>query len=235
MTDIGHNGGPAMDPAAPIFAEINDLFEEAKNFADGEPIASEEMHDAITKLRDTIHDAGKRAEEVRVELKRPLDEQIKAIQDRFNPFTQAKKGKVDLAKAALGDLLAAWRKKKADEAAAEAARIAAIAAEEEAKARAAMAESRGNLEARVDAEDQADNAKAWAKDAKRADKAATSGLGLRTVWVTSMEDAGAALDWAYGQDSARFDALALEMAREKVRMGARSLPGFVVREEKVAL
>jgi membrane protein involved in colicin uptake len=133
------------------------------------------MHDAITKLYDGLHDAGKRADALRVAEKKPLDDQVKAIQERYNPLVQPKKGKVDMGKAAWATCLAAWRARIAAEKRAEAERVAKLAAEAEAAARAAMAESAGNLEARVVAEQHVENAKAWTTAAKRAEKAATTG------------------------------------------------------------
>lgn len=107
----GHN----QSPFDLIRQEIEDLYEEAKNWADGEPIASQEMHDAIERLRESLHDAGKRADALRVEEKRPLDEKIKTIQDAYNPLIQPKRGKVDLAKSALDALLTPWRTRIAQE------------------------------------------------------------------------------------------------------------------------
>lgn len=231
---IGGNNPPEPTPFELVTAEINDLFDEARNFADGQPIDSEALHDAITELYDRLHDAGKRADALRVEEKKPHDDAVKAIQSKWNPFIQEKKGKVALGKSALGELLAAWRKKKADEAAAEARRLADIAAAEAEAARAALQASSGNLEARVIAEQQVDNAKAWEKAAKRADKAATTGLGLRTVWHGTVEDWEAAMNWAYDRDAGRFRELVQGMVDEAVRMGTRTVPGVRVWDEKRA-
>lgn len=230
IATIGHN----LPPDLAVFQEIDDLFGEALNWADGEPITSEEMHDAVTKLYDGLHDAGKRADELRKEEKKPHDEAIKEIQDRFNPYVQPKKGKVDLGKSALGDLLAAWRAEVQRKKAAEAARIAEEAAKAKREAEDAIRATSGNLEARVQAEELLAHAKSAEKQAKRADKAATTGTGLRTVWVATLENDEAALEWAYGRDPARFTALVQSMADEAVRLGARSVPGFVVAEEKRA-
>jgi type I site-specific restriction-modification system R (restriction) subunit len=230
---IGHNNPPS-DPVDEALDHIQDLYDEAKHWADGEPITSEEMHDAVTALYDGLHAAGKAADELRKEAKRPLDEQIDAIQKRFNPAIQPKRGLVDLGKAALGDLLAAWRtavaKKKADEAAAaraEADRIALTAQQ-------AMQASRGNLEEREKAEALLQEAKAHERHARRTDKAATTGTGLRSYWVATLTDAELGLDWAYGRSPERFTALVQMMADEAVRGGARAVPGFAVTEEKRA-
>jgi len=237
---IGHNNPPEATPFEIISREIEDLFEEAKNFCDGAAIDSDAMADAITELHDRIHDCGKRAEALRVAEKKPLDDKITEIQARFAPLiadNKSKKGKVVLGKEACQQLLTPWRVAKAAQAAAEAARVAKLAAEAEAAARAAMQASAGNLEARIIAEEQVDNAKAWGKAAARADKAATVGLGLRTVWaaVPVEGEADKRLDWAYGRDPGRFEELVQQMAAEAVRANVRVIPGFVVEERKVAI
>lgn len=221
-------------PEVAIFAEIDDLYDEAKNWADGEPITSAEMHDAITALYDGIHDAGKRADALRVEEKKPHDDAAKAVQDKYNPYVQAKKGKVDRAKAALGDLLAAWRQKVAAEKAAEAARIAAEAEAARAAAQAAMQASAGNLAEREAAEELLADAKRLERGARRSEKAATTGLGLRTVWVAVLENEEVAMDWCWERARAEVLAVAQRNADEAVRAGLRQVPGFVVREEKRA-
>ncbi|TPJ86935.1 MULTISPECIES: hypothetical protein [unclassified Mesorhizobium] len=228
---IGHNQPP--DPIDEALTAIHDLYDEALNFADGAAIDSEAMHDTVTALRDAIHEAGKAADALRVEAKRPLDEQIAAIQERFNPAIQPKKGMVDRAKASLGELLAAWRKQEADKKAAIAA-AARLEAERIAKeAQDAIRASAGNLAAREEAEALLVEAKQAEKQAKRDDKAATSGLGLRTVWRAELVDVEKALDWCYGRDPDAFRALCQSQADTVVRAGMRSVPGFRVFEDKI--
>ncbi|UYE95849.1 hypothetical protein KNLIENLN_00036 [Sinorhizobium phage NV1.1.1] len=229
----GHNAPPPSDFDL-IRQEIEDLFDEAKNFADGEPIASQEMHDAIERLRDSIHDAGKRADALRVEEKRPLDEQVKAIQDRYNPFIQPKKGKVDLAKSALDALLTPWRTHIAQEKAAEAARVAAAAEAARVAATEAIRASSGNLAAREEAEELLADAKRLEKTAKRTFKSATTGTGLRTVWTAVLEDEDAAMEWTWARAKEEVLAVAQRNADEVVRAGVRAVPGFRVVEQKVA-
>ena len=223
---IGNNLPP--DPIDEALTAIADLYDEAKNFADGEAIGSQEMHDEITKLYDAIHEAGKRADELRKEEKRPLDEQIDAIQSRFNPFIQPKKGKVDQAKSALGDLLAAWRKRVAD-AKAEEARLAREEADRiAAEAQAAIRLSAGNLAEREKAEELLAHAKQVDRFAKRQDKAATTGTGLRSNWVADPVDWDAGLEWAYTRDEQAFRDLVQTMASTAARNGLRDIPGFKV-------
>lgn len=233
IAGVGHNQ-PPEPPYIAIFTEIDDLYEEAKNFADGEAISSQEMHDAIEKLYDGLHEAGKRADALRVEEKKPLDDKVKEIQDRYNKYIQPKKGRVDLAKSTLGALLAPWRKKVADEKAAIAAQQAADAAAALAEAQAAIRSSSGNLGAREYAEELLADAKKLERGARQADKAATTGTGLRSVWVSTIADEEKAMEWAWGIDSEAFRRLALSLAEEKVRGGVRSIEGFSIVEDRVA-
>ncbi|WP_028003159.1 hypothetical protein [Sinorhizobium meliloti] len=231
---IGGNQPPEPTPFEAIRQEIEDLYEEAKNWADGEPIASQEMHDAIESLRESLHEAGKRADALRVEEKKPLDDQIKAIQDKFNPLIQPKRGRVDMAKSALDALLTPYRARIAQEKAAEAARVAAAAEEARRQATEAIRASSGNLAEREAAEGLLADAKKLERQAGRANKVATTGTGLRTVWRAELVDEAAALDWFYGERPDAFRELIQSLADEAVRRGVRKVQGFVVRDEKVA-
>jgi hypothetical protein len=233
----GSNGGPPLDPIidpTEAFTKIEDLYEEAKNFADGEPITTPEMAAAITALFDGLHEAGKEAEALRVAEKAPLDKQVDAIQARYNPYVQAKKGKVAMGKDALGVLLTAWRveQQRIAAAAAQKAREEADALRVEAEA--AIRASSGNLAEREAAEEILDTAKQAERFARRTTKAATTGTGLRTSWVAGLVDEEAALEWAYERDPSKFTALVQSMADEAVRGGLRAIPGFRVTEEKKA-
>lgn len=224
-----------ISPFEEICLEIDDLYNEAKNWADGEEILNQEQHDDIERIYKTIHAAGKKADELRVEEKRPLDEQVSAIQDRYNPYIQPKKGKVDLAKAALNDLLAKWRGKIAAEKAKKAAEERARAEALEEEARKAMMASRGNLEAREEAERVLEASKKALAQSKKADKAATTGLGLRTVWIARITDERAAIAHYWKSHKQEFLDLAQSLAESDVRRGVRAIEGFEITEEKKAV
>ncbi|PKA40429.1 hypothetical protein CWR43_28015 [Rhizobium sullae] len=221
-------------PEQAIFQQIDDLYDEAKNWADGEPIHDEAMHDAITALYDGLHDLGKQADALRVEKKKPLDEQVNALQSLFNPYIQPKKGKVDRGKAALGDLLAVYRAVKTAAAKAEADRIALAAAEAKRAADEAIRASSGNLAEREAAEELLADAKRLEKTAARSWKSATTGTGLRTVWVATLVDEDAAMEWCWARAKEEVLAVAQRNADEQVRAGVRTIPGFVISDEKVA-
>lgn len=236
MTDttptIGHNGGPELDPFDAIRQEIEDLYGEARNWADGEPIATAKQHDEIARLYDMLHDAGKRADDARKEEARPFDEAKAAIQEKYNILignTKSVKGKVPMGKEALGALLTVWRRRVAEEkaAVAEAARREAERLAEEARA----VRSTGDLAAKEAAELLIKEAAAVGRFAKAAEKGPT---GLRSVWRAELVDVEKALDWAYNRDPDAFRALCQSQADAVVRAGMRMVPGFRVWEEKRA-
>lgn len=237
MTDTGPIINPPKTHNQPspfelIKEEIEDLYQTAKDFADGEPIADQAMHDTIDKLHTALHDAGKRADAARIEEKRPLDELVQAIQDKYNPLIQPKKGRVALAKDALSALMLPWRQKvqrEKEEIAAAARKEAERLAEE---AHAKLAASTGNLAEREAAETLVKEAAAVGRFAKAATKGPT---GLRSVWKASLENEEAALDWAFARAPEEFRALAQSHADAVVRAGMRMVPGFRVFEEKVAI
>lgn len=228
---IGHNGGPELEPFDAIRQEIEDLYGEARNWADGEPIATAEQHDEIARLYDMLHDAGKRADDARKEEARPFDEAKAAIQEKYNTLignTKSVKGKVPMGKEALGALLTVWRRRVAEEkaAVAEAARKEAERLAEEARAMRAD----GDLAAKEAAELLIKEAAAVGRFAKQQEKGPT---GLRSVWRAELVEVEKALDWAYGRDPDAFRALVQSQADAVVRAGMRMVPGFRVFEEKV--
>lgn len=233
IATIGHN----QSPFDAIKQEIEDLFLEASNFCDGEPIDSPELAAAITELHDKIHAAGQRADLQRTEEKKPLDEQVAAIQTKYHALignTKAGKGKVVLGKDACQSLLTPWRVRVAAEKQAEADRIAKEAADKLAAATAAIRESAGNLAARAEAEVALADANKLTKVAARNWKAATTGTGLRTVKIVTMVDEEQAMEWGWGRAPDEYKALAQQMAEAAVRGGMTAVPGFTVTEEKVA-
>jgi hypothetical protein len=224
-----------MTPFDEVVIEIEDLFAEASNWADGSAIENQAQCDALDVLDKALLDAGKRLDALRVEEKRPLDEQVQAIQDRYNPFIQPKKGKVDLARASLNPLRAAWkeRERQRKEAEAQKAREEAEAARIEAQR--LMRESAGNLTARVDAEHMLSGAKLAERDAKRATKAAETGNGLRTSYEARLSDRNAAISHYWSRMPAAFERLVTDLADDDVRRGARSIPGFEIIEIRKAI
>lgn len=231
---IGANGPP--DAFGAISACIDDLYAEAKNFLDGEAVSSEAMADAIEDLLTQIRAAEKAAEAQRKAEKDPLDDQIAAIQAKWNPLigsNKSVKGKTVLATEACKAALAPW--KQAQEAAKlEAARKAREEAEaaQQAAAEAMRASQADDLAARETAERLVRDAEAATKVANRADKAATTGTGLRSYWTPKMVDPVAAARWAWADHRAACEEFFLSLASADVRAGKRTIAGFEIIEER---
>lgn len=224
-----------MTPFDEVTEEILSLYEEAKNWADGEPITTQKQCDALDVIDKALLDAGKRLDALRVEEKRPLDEQVQAIQDRYNPFIQPKKGKVDLARSTLNPLRSAWKEAERQRKEAIAAEARREAEEAQRKAQEAIRASAGNLEAREQAEAMLTDAEIAQRDAKRTHKQATQGLGLRTSYSASLTDLNAAIRHYWATRQTDFSALVQSLADDDVRRGIRTIPGFTITEERKAL
>src|ERR1035438_2770785 len=81
------------DPFEAHKLNIEGLYMEAKNWLDGEPIANEAQAEKVQTLLRMIQEAEKAADDSRVIEKKPLDEAIAAIQDRYNPLIAPIKNK----------------------------------------------------------------------------------------------------------------------------------------------
>ena len=232
--------GANLSPFDAIALEIEDLYGEAKNWADGTEIASDDLvgiKDALDALDDSLLKAGQKAEKLRKELVKPFDDGKAAVQEKFHPLigdTKAGKGKVPKARDALNVLrtdINLKLKAIAEEAAAkaEAARLAEIEA-----FRIAREQADSSLDAAEHLEQMEASVKQATRAAKSTAKAATTGLGLRTKHVASIENFGEAARAMWGPYRARFEALVLAIAQEQVDAGRRDIPGITVRAEQKA-
>lgn len=224
-----------MTPFDEIVLEIEDLYAEAGNWADGNAVENQQQCDALDTLDKALLDAGKRLDALRVEEKRPLDEQVQAIQDRYNPFIQPKKGKVDLARAALNPIRAEWKAKVEAEKRAKEERARQQAEEERRKAEEMMRASSGDLAAREAAEEQLELAKEAEAFAKREAKRAATGNGLRTSYVPRLISLDTAVRHYWSTRKAEFETLVMALAASDLQTGKRSIPGFEIDVVKKAI
>ena len=236
---------PNISPFEALTIDIDDLLLEARNWCDGEAATTQAQVDEIARLKDELADRAKLLEAERVTEKKPLDDQIAAIQDRFNvwlaPLKNKKPGKIPVALDALDAakrpfLLAEEAKLEAKRAAAraEAQRLADEAA---AKARAAAAH---DLTAREEAEAKVAEAEAAARAAKAADaeRAHAHGSGraqgLRSRTVAQITDLNAAVRFYWTDDATPFRELVQRLADADARANRRAADGKGVtfREER---
>lgn len=240
LANLGHNNPPPEPtPFELISKEITDLYEEAKGWLDGEPIANEGQAGEIAELRKSIRDVANRAEAQRKAEVKPFDEGKAEVQGRYNPLIQKDRGKTELALGALNKALApyldALNKTKREEA--ERAEKAAREAREAAIAASRAAAESANLAEREAAEEAQAHAKSLERTARAAEQSkaqvrATSGgraIGMKTVYEPVLVDPAAALAHYRNLDygAAALKECMLQLAKGDVRsnpLGA--IPGF---------
>lgn len=235
---VGANNPPA-DPFGAIAAHIDDLYAEAKNWLDGEPITTQAQADEVGRLLDMIRDAEKVADNARKDENKPFDDGKAAVQAKYAPLisdTKAVRGKTVLASEACKAALAPWRaeQERIKREAADKARKEAEAAAQ-AAAEAMRATQVDDLAAREEAERLVREADAFAKFANRADKAATTGTGLRSYWSPKLTDGTAAARHYWITDRKACEEFFLSLANRDTRNGIRTIPGFEVTEERRAV
>lgn len=235
IAGIGHNAAPPESPFDGFATHINDLFEEAKHFLDGEGVDSEGEAEAVSKLLDLIRTASKDADKARAEEKRPHDDAGKAVQAKWKPLLERADLAVETCKRALSPWLQAQESAK---------RAAAELARQEAEAKAKAAQEALAQASATDLAAQ-EQAEALVKDAKRAETAAnkaekdrpaaTGGARattLRTYYRPELVSPKAALIHYAETHPDDLKAFLLSLAETDVREGKRQIPGFVIYEEK---
>lgn len=221
-----------------IKADIDDLYDEAKLWLDGQAIANQDQADAVATLIDRFHKAWKAADDQRDKEKRPHMEAANAVQAKYKPLLDRANKAKEVAKSAQTTWLVKLRAEQ--KAAADAAAAAALKQANEAREAIAAANAEANLEAREQAEDLVAEAKAMIADATALAKAkpqakgegASKAIGLKAVWVPHLTDGILAMRhyWLIPDRRAEIEALMLDMARKDVRAGSKSIPGFEIKE-----
>lgn len=235
---IGHNLPDEERAFAAFEAHIGDLFEEAKNFLDGQPIDSDGAADAVSKLMEMIRTAAKDADKARAAEKKPHDDAAKAVQARWKPLLD----KADMAVSTCKRVLAPWLARKEAE-----ARATAEAARKEAEEKARIAAEAmqqttvNDLAGREQAEALLEDAKAAEQAASRAEKVRPQASGdtravtLRTTYRPELVNASEALRHYVAANPDAIKACLQSLAETDVRNGKRSLPGFVIHEDKTVV
>lgn len=236
-----HNGAP---PSAYEAHRVNieDLYLEAKNWCDGEPIATQAQANEVSRLLGLIRQAEKAADDSRRAEVKPFDDAKAEVQDRYNLLigaTKAVKGKTVLAteacKAALAPFLRAQEEAHQRQAA-ESRRAAEEAAQ--LAAAAARSASPDDLEAREQTEDLVTLARQAERAARKAENTGARADGLeravtlRSYWSAEIEDLGVAARhyWQASPDAIR--ELIHRLATADVQAGRRNIPGIRTVEER---
>jgi hypothetical protein len=236
---IGHNN-PPMTPYEASKERIESLYAEAKNWCDGEPIASQQQADELQKLLRLIQEAEKEADERRKIEAKPFDDGKAEVQARYNPLIQKDRGMTSMAVQACKAALAPWLRKLEEEQrkVAEEARRVAEEARRAAEEAQRQRQAEQSLEAREAFEEVVAGAAIAEANAKQAEKArpVAKGIGraasLRTYYVPEVTDYRefARFVWANHMDDLK--PMLDELAKRYVDQGRRTLPGVTVHEDK---
>lgn len=233
MADMmGHNRSPFELSKE----SIDELYEEAKLWLDGEKVTTQEQADALNTLETRIRKAAKEAEENRKSEAKPFDDGKKEVQERYKPVINKSDEAINAVKAALKPYLlqlARQQEEKARVAREEAAR------QHEAAMKAMQQRDASNLQSREEAERLVIAAKASEEAARRAEKekAHAKGegraTGLRTVWKAVLADEREAAAWVWNERREELMVFVQDQADKAVRSGAKTIRGFNVISEKV--
>jgi len=241
----GGNNPPT--PFEDIQTRINDLYDEAKLWLDGDPIDTQVMADAVNAMIVQIREAEKEADALRKEEVKPFDDGKAEVQTRYNVLignTKSVKGKTVLALEVAKKALTPWLIKLDDEKR-EIERIAraeADAAREAAEI--AFQESRpDDLAARDAAEHLLDEAREVEAIANRAAKdtaKAKGGTGratsLRTYYRGEITDKTAFASFLWTNRQSEMDGFLAEMAKKIADTNPTAvIPGLVIHTEKRAV
>lgn len=232
IAQVGHNSATPFD----LYSEtVNDLYDEAKAYCDGDPIKSQGEADLISQLLDVLRKVAKDVENARKEEKRPHDEAAKAVQEKYKPILT----KADMAADACKKALSPWLQKIEDEKRAEAEKARREAEEKARLAREAhqKAQTLADMEA----------AEAALKDAKAADRAATSAekskahanggeraVGLVTRYRAEIADYRTFAAYVWRDHPAELNAFLDGLAQRLVSSRKTDLPGVTCHQERVA-
>ena len=258
---IGANNPPEETPVITPFdahkTNIEDLFLEAKNWVDGTPIESQEQADKVQELLRKTQEAHAAADASRADEKKPHDDAAKAVQEKYAPLiadNKGQKGKTVLAVAALKGAITKWLVHLDELREAEAKRQRDAAEEAAAAARALVQEANetGDLAAIEQAEVAIVEAKAMDRNAGRVENARPQAgggygraVGLRDNWVITgfapvtvdgkeVDGETALLRHYWTVNKPALVAAALQIARQEVLNGKRTIPGLIIQNDRKA-
>lgn len=243
---IGGNNPPEPTPFEKAVAEIDGLYDEAKNWLDGQAVDSQPVAEGLARLLTMLRDATKRANEAREVEVEPFNKAKAEVQARYAPLiadTKAIKGKAILAMEACKKALDPWLE-KLDREKREAADKARREAEELAwRAQLAIRATpvtdlagREKAEALVTEAKEAESfARHAARDTAKVDGGGKRAVYMRTVYTPRLADSTAAVRHYWLTNRVSMESFLLSLAEQDVRNGKRSIPGFMIEETKTAV
>lgn len=243
VAKIGHNQPPEPTPFELSKEAIQALFDEAKNWLDGDPVSTQGQADEVQKLLRMIQAAEKEADERRVKENEPFDAGKAEVQARYAPLianTKTTKGMTVLAVDACKKALAPWLVKIDEENRAKAEALRKEAEEKQRVAMEAMRQRDGDLEASAKAEALVREAKDAETAARRAGNAKAQAKGegravtLRDYYTPEITDATTFARHVWTAHRSDMETFLAGMAAKLVAAGVHTIPGVTVHHERRA-
>jgi hypothetical protein len=238
---MGDNNPPEPlddSPFAIMSRTIDDLWIEAENWLDKEPIANEAQAEQVTRLKGLFDEASKTAEAERKREKQPHLDAGRAVDEKWKPLVD----RAEKAKKTAANKLTPWL--QAIEAEKHRLAMQARREAEEAAARLREAHERQQESDDIsdmvpeDLEQEAEEARKRAailardKAEIRTDEGKAS---MRTYWFVNVQDPKLLLQHYMRTDPDWLRGVIRERAEAEVRKGARDLPGCSIWSEKRAI
>jgi hypothetical protein len=217
----GHNAPPEPTPFEAAHQRIADLYQQAADYLDGEPIATQGQADDVSTLMRMLGEEIALADKLRIAEKKPFDDGAAEVQARWNTLigeTKKVTGSAVRAMDVCKQALAPWLRK--------------LAAEQEAAAKAAREEAdrqRAEAEAAIRSADAANLAAREAAEAKIREADAAD---LRTYHDAVVVDGTAMHRWCVQNDREAMTAHLAARAQTLTDAGIRNIPGVEVRERR---
>lgn len=237
---IGNN----RSPFDLVQEKIDELYDEAGNWLDGEPISSEEQAGEVQKLLRKIQAAAKEADTARKDEAKPHDDAKAAIQEKYNPLigkTTKVTGKTVKAEEFCKKALTPWLQKVEEENQRKAIAAKELADKKAKEAQEAM-QSRNSLEDADRAESLAQEAKKAQEEARKTDKAKTNiksegrAVGLRDYYEPEITSEVEFARWLWVNNREVMTEFLKMQAVKLIAGGMRhGIPGVNVKHDKRAV
>lgn len=222
-----------MPPDVAFSSAIDDLYDEAKHWLDGQLLASQAQADAVGQLMAQVRTIRKDADTERKVEKKPHDDAAKAVQEKWLPILSKADRVIEAAQRPLTDWLARQEAERL-------AQEAAARAEADRLAQEAAAMARGSLEdaeahdAAIEASKAAERAVGRIAKAKSHVAGNGRAVALRTYHETTLEAAHLALAWLKKHRPDDLREAVLSLVKSEPIDIRRTIPGVTITEQKRA-
>lgn len=240
--ELPQDRAPNAPPVELFSMEADDLYMEAENWCDGEPICTEQQAADLTTLIGRLEKLGKDAEATRAAEKKPHLDAGRLVDSAWKPITEKVAKAVRVAKRAMTpwlEALEAERNRLAQEARREADAAALRLREQAEEAR--RSSNIVDEDVQEALEHEAKMAARAARDAEKApavSRGEGKALSLRDVWLVNITDRRELLKYYLMNRpdfTKKLEDFLYSEARADVRSGQRNIPGCSIWSEKKAV